>query len=108
MGAVCYQRSGFPDTGVRTSRFEPLSRVSRASGPRGLGRRLEGRPRELQGALEHLDSGSQRNQGPLSVYFRGVLRPNGPPRNAIFPLPALRLAMPRRILEQATSTHRAL
>jgi hypothetical protein len=25
MGAVCYQRFGCPDTGVRTSRFELLS-----------------------------------------------------------------------------------
>jgi hypothetical protein len=25
MGAVCYQRFGYPELGVRTSRFQPLS-----------------------------------------------------------------------------------
>jgi hypothetical protein len=35
MGAVCYQRSGYPDLGVHISRFEPLSYLL---GP--LGRRV--------------------------------------------------------------------
>jgi hypothetical protein len=47
MGAVCYKRSGYPDLGVHTSPFEPLSYLLSPQGRRRFVRQLQGHSRRL-------------------------------------------------------------
>ena len=47
MGAVDYQRIGYPDLGVRTSRFRPLCHVQGPLGRRVPAPRLQQRLRRL-------------------------------------------------------------
>ena len=55
LGAAQYQRSGRPDHGVRTSRFEPSSCVLDPLGRRRFVRQLQRRLRRLWRAMKHLE-----------------------------------------------------
>ena len=73
-GAVDYLRSGHPELGVPTSRFEPLSHLFRSTGPSATGTRAI---IALETALQHSGSRSDRGIGNLlcpSQMYLGVSR----------------------------------
>ena len=74
--AVCYQRSGYPDLGVHTSPFEPLSHLLSPSGPSTvLFLSYKGIQYGFGGAREYSGSGRQRNRAFFSAMVRGVSSP---------------------------------
>jgi hypothetical protein len=75
MGAVEYSRSGCPDLGVHTSRFEPMSYLLSPQGRRRFVRQLQGHSRQLGGSVKHRGSGSAEELGILQRNGQGCVGP---------------------------------
>jgi len=74
MGAVCYQRSGYPDMDVRTKRFEPLSYLLGARAVDGSFFSYKG----IEGGFEELwvsGAGSAEESGILQRPGQGCVGP---------------------------------
>jgi hypothetical protein len=74
MGAVCYQRFGCPDTGVRTSRFEPLSYLLGPLGPSTVHSSATRAFKSASSSYGDLGRDRQRNRQFFSGLVRGVCR----------------------------------